>query len=66
MYVPESKEDIIHNANSEEKELFSKARWEGENINCSELQDGSRNKCGDKINSKSHLDCPWRPSDLEQ
>lgn len=65
------KEEIafIHDADSEvkKKELFAKVRSGKVRILL-----GSTAKCGagmnvqDKLVALHHLDCPWRPSDLEQ
>lgn len=66
-----AKEEIafIHDADSEakKKELFAKVRSGKVRVLL-----GSTAKCGagmnvqDKLAAIHHLDCPWRPSDLEQ
>lgn len=67
--VPKEEVVFIHEADSEtkKKELFSKIRKGQVRVLI-----GSTAKCGagtniqDKLIALHHLDCPWRPSDLEQ
>ena len=67
--VPKEEVAFIHEADSEakKKELFSKIRKGQVRVLI-----GSTAKCGagtniqDKLIALHHLDCPWRPSDLEQ
>lgn len=67
--VPEDEIAFIHNANTEvqKKELFAKVRQGKVRI-----MFGSTSKMGagtnvqDRLISTHDLDCPWRPSDLEQ
>ena len=67
--VPKEEVVFIHEADSEakKKELFSKVRKGQVRVLI-----GSTAKCGagtniqDKLIALHHLDCPWRPSDLEQ
>lgn len=67
--IPETEIEYIHNANSEiqKKNLFAKVR-EGK----IRVLIGSTQKMGAGTNVQNrlialhHLDCPWRPSDLEQ
>lgn len=67
--VPKEEIAFIHEADSEakKKELFSKVRQGKVRVLL-----GSTAKCGagtniqDKLIALHHLDCPWRPSDLER
>ena len=67
--VAEEEIAFIHDANTEVKkeELFAKVR-----SGTVRVLIGSTAKCGagtniqDKLAALHHLDCPWRPSDLEQ
>ncbi|WP_295095087.1 DEAD/DEAH box helicase family protein, partial [Ruminococcus sp.] len=67
--VPKDEVVFIHEAESEtkKKELFSKIRKGQVRVLI-----GSTAKCGagtniqDKLIALHHLDCPWRPSDLER
>ena len=67
--VPKSEIAFIHEADTEvkKKELFAKVRTGQVRVLI-----GSTAKCGagtniqDKLKALHHLDCPWRPSDLEQ
>lgn len=67
--IPKEEVVFIHEADSEtkKKELFSKIRKGQVRVLI-----GSTAKCGagtniqDKLIALHHLDCPWRPSDLEQ
>lgn len=69
MGVPKEEIAFIHEADSEakKKELFAKIRSGKVRVMI-----GSTAKCGagmnvqDKLVALHHLDCPWRPSDLEQ
>ncbi|MCM1059778.1 MAG: hypothetical protein NC452_05745 [Eubacterium sp.] len=67
--VPKSEVAFIHEATTEakKKELFAKVRSGQVRVLI-----GSTAKCGagtnvqDKLVALHHLDCPWRPADLEQ
>lgn len=67
--VPKAEIAFIHEADTEvkKKELFAKVRTGQVRVLL-----GSTAKCGagtniqDKLIALHHLDCPWRPSDLEQ
>ncbi len=67
--VPKEEIAFIHEADTEvkKKELFAKVRQGKVRVLL-----GSTAKCGagtniqDKLVALHHLDCPWRPSDLEQ
>ena len=67
--VPREEIAFIHEADTEvkKKELFAKVRTGQVRVLI-----GSTAKCGagtniqDKLKALHHLDCPWRPSDLEQ
>ncbi len=67
--IPENEIAFIHNANTEvkKKELFGKVRSGQIRVLL-----GSTSKMGagtnvqQKLKAVHHLDCPWRPSDLEQ
>jgi len=67
--VPKNEIAFIHEADTEvkKKELFAKVRSGQVRVLL-----GSTAKCGagtniqDKLIALHHLDCPWRPSDLEQ
>lgn len=67
--VPKDEIAFIHDADTEvkKKELFAKVRSGKVRVLI-----GSTAKCGagtniqDKLIALHHLDCPWRPSDLEQ
>ncbi len=67
--VPKEEIVFIHDADTEvkKKELFAKVRSGKVRVLL-----GSTAKCGagtniqDKLIALHHLDCPWRPSDLEQ
>lgn len=67
--VPKNEVAFIHEADTEvkKKELFAKVRTGQVRVLI-----GSTAKCGagtniqDKLKALHHLDCPWRPSDLEQ
>lgn len=69
MGVPKAEIAFIHEADTEvkKKELFAKIRSGKVRVMI-----GSTIKCGagmnvqDKLVALHHLDCPWRPSDLEQ
>ena len=69
MGVPKEQIAFIHEADTEvkKKELFAKVRSGKVRVMI-----GSTAKCGagmnvqDKLIALHHLDCPWRPSDLEQ
>ena len=67
--IPKNEIAFIHEADTEvkKKELYAKMRQGKVRIML-----GSTSKCGagmnvqDKLIALHHLDCPWRPSDLEQ
>ena len=67
--IPKNEIAFIHEAETDvkKKELFTKLRQGKVRILI-----GSTSKCGagtnvqDKLIALHHLDCPWRPSDLEQ
>ena len=65
---PESDIEFIHNADSEvkKKELFSKVRKGDVRIMLTNCKNGSRNNVQRLLLASHDLDCPWRPSDLEQ
>lgn len=67
--VPESEIEFIHNANTEvqKKELFSKVRQGQIRILMGSTQKmGAGTNCQDRLIALHDLDCPWRPSDLQQ
>lgn len=67
--VPESEIEFIHNANTEvqKKELFSKVRQGQVRILMGSTQKmGAGTNCQDRLIALHDLDCPWRPSDLQQ
>lgn len=67
--VPENEIEFIHNADNEvkKKELFTKVR-EGDvrNLMGSTAKMGAGTNVQNKIIALHHLDCPWRPADLQQ
>ena len=67
--VPDDEIAYIHNANSDikKKELFSKVRSGKVRILIGSTQKmGAGTNVQDKLFAIHNLDCPWRPSDLEQ
>ena len=67
--VPENEIAFIHNAKSEvqKKDLFSKVRSGQVRILLGSTQRmGAGTNCQQKLIALHHLDCPWRPSDLQQ
>ncbi|MGR5692007.1 helicase-related protein [Enterocloster clostridioformis] len=69
MGVPEHEIAYIHNAKSEaqKKDLFGKVRSGQVRILLGSTQRmGAGTNCQQKLIALHHLDCPWRPSDLQQ
>ena len=67
--VPESEIAYIHNAKSEaqKKDLFAKVRSGQVRILLGSTQRmGAGTICQQKLIALHHLDCPWRPADLQQ
>ena len=67
--VPENEIAFIHNAKSEvqKKDLFGKVRSGQVRILLGSTQRmGAGTNCQQKLVALHHLDCPWRPSDLQQ
>lgn len=67
--VPENEIAYIHNAKSEaqKKDLFGKVRSGQARILLGSTQRmGAGTNCQQKLIALHHLDCPWRPSDLQQ
>ena len=67
--VPENEIAFIHNAKSEvqKKDLFAKVRAGQVRILLGSTQRmGAGTNCQQKLVALHHLDCPWRPSDLQQ
>ena len=67
--VPEHEIAFIHNAKSEvqKKDLFGKVRSGQVRILLGSTQRmGAGTNCQQKLVALHHLDCPWRPSDLQQ
>jgi len=67
--VPEDEIAFIHDANTSEQkqQLFAKVREGSVRILIgSTAKMGSGANLQDKLVALHHLDCPWRPSDLEQ
>ncbi|MCF2676686.1 hypothetical protein I6E44_09240 [Pseudoflavonifractor phocaeensis] len=67
--VPEDEIAYIHNAKSEvqKKDLFGKVRSGQVRILLGSTQRmGAGTNCQQKLIALHHLDCPWRPSDLQQ
>ena len=67
--VPENEIAFIHNAKSEvqKKDLFAKVRAGQVRILLGSTQRmGAGTNCQQKLAALHHLDCPWRPSDLQQ
>ncbi len=65
--IPAEEIAYIHSANTEtqKKELFGKVRWQ---VRADRLhpEDGAGTNVQKKLVALHHLDCPWRPSDLQQ
>ena len=67
--IPENEIAFIHNAKSEvqKKDLFGKVRSGQVRILLGSTQRmGAGTNCQQKLIALHHLDCPWKPSDLEQ
>ena len=67
--IPEDEIEYIHNANSEiqKKNLFSKVRDGKVRVLIGSTQKmGAGTNVQERLIALHHLDCPWRPSDLEQ
>ena len=67
--VPENEIAFIHNAKSEvqKKDLFGKVLSGQVRILLGSTQRmGAGTNCQQKLIALHHLDCPWRPSDLQQ
>jgi hypothetical protein len=67
--IPADEIAYIHNANSEakKKELFGKVRSGQIRVLIGSTQKmGAGTNCQQKLIALHHLDCPWRPSDLQQ
>ena len=67
--VPKNEIAFIHNAKSEvqKKDLFAKVRAGQVRILLGSTQRmGAGTNCQQKLVALHHLDCPWRPSDLQQ
>lgn len=69
MGVPESEIAYIHNAKSDtqKKDLFAKVRaGQARILLGSTFKMGAGTNVQQKLIALHHLDCPWRPSDLQQ
>ena len=69
MGIPENEIAFIHNAKSEvqKKDLFGKVRSGQVRILLGSTQRmGAGTNCQQKLIALHHLECPWRPSDLQQ
>lgn len=67
--IPEQEIAYIHNAKSEsqKKDLFGKVRSGQVRVLLGSTQRmGAGTNCQQKLVALHHLDCPWRPSDLQQ
>ena len=67
--IPENEIAFIHNAKSEaqKKDLFAKIRAGQVRVLLGSTQRmGAGTNCQQKLIALHHLDCPWRPSDLQQ
>ena len=67
--IPENEIAFIHNAKSEvqKKDLFGKVQSGQVRILLGSTQRmGAGTNCQQKLIALHHLDCPWRPSDLQQ
>ena len=69
MGVPENEIAYIHGAKTEaqKKDLFAKARAGQVRVLLGSTQRmGAGTNCQQKLVALHHLDCPWRPADLQQ
>ena len=69
MGIPENEIAYIHDAKTEaqKKDLFSKVRAGQVRVLLGSTQRmGAGTNCQQKLVALHHLDCPWRPSDLQQ
>ena len=69
MGVPENEVAYIHDAKTEaqKKDLFAKVRAGQVRVLLGSTQRmGAGTNCQQKLVALHHLDCPWRPSDLQQ
>ena len=69
MGIPENEVAYIHDAKTEaqKKDLFSKVRAGQVRVLLGSTQRmGAGTNCQQKLVALHHLDCPWRPSDLQQ
>ena len=69
MGVPENEIAYIHNAKTEaqKKDLFAKVRAGQVRVLLGSTQRmGAGTNCQQKLVALHHLDCPWRPADLQQ
>ena len=69
MGVPENEIAYIHDAKTEaqKKDLFTKVRAGQVRVLLGSTQRmGAGTNCQQKLVALHHLDCPWRPSDLQQ
>lgn len=67
--VPDEQVRFIHEANTDaqKKELFAKVRSGEVRVLLGSTQKmGAGTNCQDRLIAIHNLDCPWRPSDLEQ
>ena len=67
--IPENEIAYIHDAKSEaqKKDLFGKVRTGQVRVLLGSTQRmGAGTNCQQKLIALHHLDCPWRPSDLQQ
>lgn len=67
--IPPEEIAFIHEANTEEQKdsLFAKVRNGQIRVLIGSTQKmGAGTNCQDKLIALHHLDCPWRPSDIEQ
>ena len=67
--IPENEIAFIHDAKSEaqKKDLFGKVRSGQVRVLLGSTQRmGAGTNCQQKLIALHHLDCPWRPSDLQQ
>ena len=67
--IPEEQIDYIHSANTEaqKKELFGKVRSGQVRVLLGSTQKmGAGTNVQQRLIALHHLDCPWRPSDLQQ
>ena len=69
MGVPENEIVYIHDAKTEaqKKDLFAKVRAGQVRVLLGSTQRmGAGTNCQQKLVALHHLDCPWRPADLQQ